>query len=131
VVWQRNREKKQEFDRAHREVMVPIYERLLDTIKKPEGLNTKTAEEQEEFFQEIADAFILHGPSPVVQAWLLWLRNSDPVTAGTFVAWEGFLRALREDLGHDNSGLPKGDILRLFIKEDSDSTELWEQIRSG
>jgi hypothetical protein len=134
VVWQRNREKHQELETAHREQMSPIYEQLVENLKDMGAFSSKPEKEQREFFQDLGTKLILHGPTPVINAWNAWSRApSNPVVPATFVAWENLLRAIREDLGHDNSNLPRGDLLRLWINEDDDedSIKMWQGIRSA
>jgi hypothetical protein len=48
-------------------------------------------------------------------------------------AYEQLLRAIREDLGHNNSTLLPGELLRLFVnEEDTDEDRaLWREIRLG
>lgn len=133
IVWQRNREKRHELERAHREQMLPIYEELVNHLKDIEAFSSKSDKEQRDFFADLATKLILHGPSPVVNAWNTWQRApSDPVTPQTFLAWEGLLRAIRDDLGLDGSNIPRGDLLRLWIREDPNeegNAELWGAIR--
>jgi hypothetical protein len=38
-------------------------------------------------------------------------------TLGAVQAYEGLLLAIRKDLGHDDSDLPKWDLLRVFISD--------------
>jgi hypothetical protein len=58
----------------------------------------------------------------MVQAFNEWTVTTkaaaeagDDITAVT--AWEFLLRAIRSDLGHDDSNLPPGELLRLFITD--------------
>jgi len=37
-------------------------------------------------------------------------------------AWEFLLRAIRSDLGHKDSDLPLGELLRLFILEEDEQS---------
>jgi len=133
VVIQRDREKRQELERIHRGQMSPIYRELVETIKDFTAFSAKSEEEQEAFFKDLSTNLILHGPTPVVMAWNAWSRAANPVTPATFIAWENVLRAVRRDLGHDNSELPSGDLLRLFVNEDDDdeSRVLWQAIRAS
>jgi hypothetical protein len=131
VVLQRNREKRLELERAHREQMSPIYRQLVETLKDFDAFAAKPEAEQQAFFKELTTKLVIHGPTPVVVAYNVWQRAVTPVTPATFLAWEGVLRAIREDLGHDNSALARGDLLRLWVREDDDeeSRALWKAIK--
>jgi len=39
--------------------------------------------------------------------------------------WEKVLFAIREDLGHDNSGLETGDLLRIYVNDIDDLLPAW------
>jgi hypothetical protein len=131
VVWQRNREKAQELETAHRAQMSPIYQQLIEALKDFEAFARKAESEQKAFFMDLATKLILHGPTPVINAWNAWSRAATPVTPATFIAWENVL--IRQDLGHDNSVLPRGDLLRLWVTEDDDdeSRAMWRAIKAG
>jgi hypothetical protein len=105
----------------------------VETIKDFQTFSSKPDEEREAFFKELSTNLILHGPTQVVMAWNAWQRAVDPAGPATFIAWEDVLRAIRQDLGHDNSALQRGDLLRLFVNEDDDdeSRALWRDIRAS
>jgi hypothetical protein len=67
--------KSQELERAHRGEMAPIYEKIIDTVKTVDEFAAKTFDEQMVFFAETSTALLLHGPSPVVNAWGVWYRS--------------------------------------------------------
>jgi hypothetical protein len=135
VVVQRDRQKRQELESAHRKQMSPIYRQLVETVKDIDAFTSKPQEEQEAFFKDLATKLILYGPTPVVKAWNVWQRATalDSNSPATLIAWEGVLRAVRKDLGHDNSALQPGDLLRLFVAEDDhdDSRALWRAVRAS
>ena|ERR1035441_728021 len=134
AIFQRRWEKSQELDRLHREQMSPIYKQLIEMIKDVDEFSKKPEKDQEAFFKDLSTKLILHGPTPVISAWIEWQRAAaiEPMSVATFVAWEGLLRAVRRDLGHDNSALPSGDLLRLFLNEDDndESRALWQALRA-
>lgn len=43
--------------------------------------------------------------------------QEDGDDLGAVLAWEVLLRAIRSDLGHDDSDLPPLELLRLFISD--------------
>jgi hypothetical protein len=57
----------------------------------------------------------------------------DSGSLASLVAFEKVLLAIREDLGHDNSALKRGDLLRLFVNEDDDdeSRAIWQAVRES
>lgn len=117
VVLSRQREKSLELQQTHRENLIPIYE---DFIKRSrEGLPT---DEAIEFMKEFGTKVTLRGPSSVVAAYVKWLRSlpqdgeappdGDPTI---LLEWENVVRAIRQDLGQDDSKLKPGDLLRIFV----------------
>lgn len=74
AIFQRRWEKSQELDRLHREQMSPIYKELVEMIKDIDKFSQKPEEEQEAFFKDLSTKLILHGPTPVISAWIAWQR---------------------------------------------------------
>jgi hypothetical protein len=134
AIFQRRWEKSQELERLHRDEMSPIYEKLIETVKTIDEFAKQPVEAQRAFFRDISTALILHGPSPVVRAWVAWnqLLGVQPFSV-PIRAQEKLLLAIREDLGHNNSTLLPGELLRLFINEEDNDEDrrLWQEIRSG
>ena len=65
---------------------------------------------------------MLGASSEMVIAFNSWQRTTAELheegnDAGAVVAWELLLRAIRKDLGHQDSDLPAGELLRLFITD--------------
>ncbi len=135
VVYQRSREKRQELERSHRGQMTPFYKQIVETVKDFKVFADKPEGEQEAFFRDLSTTFILNGPTPVIKAWNVWQLavavDSGPLAS--LVAFEKVLLAIREDLGHDNSALKRGDLLRLFVNEDDDdeSRAIWQAVRES
>jgi len=134
AIFQRRWEKSQELERLHRDEMSPIYEQLIEMVKAIDEFVKKPQEEQMAFFREISTKLLLHGPSPVVKAWVAWnqVLGAQPVSV-PIRAQEKLLLAIREDLGHDNSTLKPGELLRLYLNEEDNDEDraLWREIRSG
>jgi hypothetical protein len=135
VVYQRRREKLQELERSHRLQMGPLYTQLVEAMKDWEGFAKKPQSEQEAFFKDLSTKLILFGATPVVKAWVSWQRSvaSDAAPPQGLIDLEKVLLAIRADLGHDNSELKRGDVLRLFVnEEDTDEDRaFWQAIRSS
>jgi hypothetical protein len=118
AVAQRRWEKRQELERLHRDEMAPIYEQLVDRLKDEEKM-AATAENAE-FFKELTTKLLVHGSPPVIKAWIGWRETGTPQSPEDLrlvLAWEGVLRTIRADLGHDDSSLAYGDLLRVYIND--------------
>jgi hypothetical protein len=133
VVYQRRREKLQELERSHRLQMGPLYTQLVEMMKDWEEFAQKTESEQQAFFKDLSTKLILFGATPVLKAWVSWRCTTTPGGPQGLIAIEKVLFAIREDLGHDNSGLKQGDVLRVFVnEEDTDEDRaFWRAISSG
>jgi hypothetical protein len=134
VAYQQTREKKQELERVHRDEMAPIYKTLVEMVKTIDEFVKRPEEELKTFYRDTSTTLLLHGPGPVVRAWVAWNRSLgvSPVSV-PLRAQEQLLRAIRTDLGLDNSALQPGDLLRLYLNEedDEDDRALWQELRSG
>jgi hypothetical protein len=132
VVLQRDRENKREVALLHREKLAPLYEKLL--LMFSTGATFEEPEDQE-FVHELQRQMILYGATPVVAEWLRWMRsisidddeNDEDTEAdpAVLLRWEGVLLAIRRDLGHDNSALHPGDLLRIFVHDADDYVPSW------
>jgi len=74
----------------------------------------------------LQDKLLIWGPAPVVRAWAQAMRifESDPEPTDALPAYAGLLRAIREDLDHDDSQLDTRDLLRLFVTDIDDHLPL-------
>jgi hypothetical protein len=133
AIFQRRSEKGQELERAHRVEMSPTYEELIETIKTIDEFAKKPVGEQEAFFKVMATKLLLHGPGPVVRAWVGWLQALGEPLPVSLGAQEKLLLAVRDDLGLNNSALQRGDLIRLYLREEDTDEDraLWRAIRSG
>jgi hypothetical protein len=109
---------------AHRDRMTPVYHELLKLVWQQAGQESQEpAEEVAEFMRDLkARQLILGAPREMIRAFNRWEREAkaaqekDDNIALVF-AWEELLRAMRRDLGHDDSGLPRGELLRVFMDD--------------
>ena len=125
VVWQQRQTEKARLREVHRDRMSPVYDDLLGVMwgKLAVAQGDTIDPEVEEFFRDLkARQLMLGASSTMVQAFNEWTVTTkaaaeagDDITAVT--AWEFLLRAIRSDLGHDDSNLPPGEPLRLFITD--------------
>lgn len=125
VVWQQRQAEKARLREARRDRIRPIYYDLLGVVfKKLSGGGVDASDpEVEEFFRDLkARQLTLGASSEMVQAFNEWGRSTAQAQEegndfGAVLAWEILLRAIREDLGHEDSNLPPLELLRLFITD--------------
>jgi hypothetical protein len=126
VVWQQRQSERARLHEANRDRMTPIYYELLGTIFKKigEGEGVQGPDpETEAFFRDLkARQMMLGASSEMVAAFNAWQQTTAELheqgnDQGAVLAWEVLLRAIRKDLGHQDSDLPAGELLRLFITD--------------
>jgi hypothetical protein len=125
VVWQQRQTEQARLREAHRDRMSPVYDELLKVIwSKVSGVQAEEIDpEVEAFFRDLkARQLTLGASSAMVQAFNQWTEATQvAVESGdnkaAVAAWEFLLRAIRSDLGHNDSDLPPGELLRLFITD--------------
>jgi hypothetical protein len=118
VVIGQERQRRAELRQSHRERMAPIYEELVERVSATPDPEDPSGPA---FYRQLNLQLLLYGPVNVIRAWLTWTSTTaaDPdEPRELLIAYEPVLRAIREDLGHDNSGLNPGDLQRLYIKSD-------------
>jgi hypothetical protein len=125
AILQRRWEKRQELERSRREQMSPIYERLVGILKESPG-----EEETSEFFKDLTTKMLLYGPAPIIKEWIEFrLRGmstaSDPTNPTSLLNYEKLLLLVRKDLGHDDSELKLGDLLRIYVNDFDEMYALW------
>lgn len=114
VVWGRQREKDLDLRQSHREAMAPIYEEFFSKVygmKPDDGLTDETRVFLEEFQRKL----VLFAPTPVVLAYVTWMRGLELPSPEPMLLYENLYLAIRKDLGHDNSALEAGDLLRIWV----------------
>lgn len=116
AILQRQWEKKQELERLRREQMSPIYEQLVSILKdNPEEAETA------EFFKDLTTKLLLYGPAPIIKEWIEFrlhgVSADDPTNPTSLLNYEKLLLLVRKDLGHDDSELRLGDLLRVYVND--------------
>jgi hypothetical protein len=97
--------------------MSPIYEQLVSILKdNPEEAETA------EFFKDLTTKLLLYGPAPIIKEWIEFrLRGmstaGDPTNPTSLLNYEKLLLLVRKDLGHDDSDLKLGDLLRIYVND--------------
>jgi hypothetical protein len=103
----------------------PMYEEfiqfMLKTIvvdSKAEKLDTKKIEG---FFTEMTLKLALWANDDVFKSYLKFrtfgLRQTEDKSGRILLLFEELVLAMRNDLGHKNSGIAKGDVLRLYLTD--------------
>jgi hypothetical protein len=143
AIWARNAEKTQAIEQQIREKKTPIYEEFIaiafDILwagkrdKQPD--NTKIVQQRQrkgssnreensdpvDRLQKLTPQLIVWGTDEVIASWVRFrqvsanVKKEDPMEV--MYAFEEFISAIRQDLGHKNDLLKKGDLLRIFIND--------------
>ncbi len=128
VAWQQRQAEKARLREARRDRIRPIYYDLLGVVfrKLGEGKSDTSDAGAEEFFRDLkARQLTLGASSEMVQAFNGWAHATEEAQKEkndleAVLAWEVLLRAIRRDLGHEDSDLPPLELLRLFITDFDD-----------
>lgn len=122
VVWQQRQSEKARLREAHRDRMTPVYHELLKRVWQQAGQESKQpSEEVAEFMRDLkARQLILGAPKEMIEAFNRWEREAKAAQGkgdniALVFAWEELLRAMRRDLGHNDTGLPRAELLRVFM----------------
>jgi hypothetical protein len=125
VVLGRYFEKRKEVEAAFRERRLKTYEGFISTFM---DLTSEKSIEKDlvPFLRQINKELILWAGPKLLKAYIKFFKQSvaAPKAGKTFFLLEDFYKAIREDLGHSNVGLERGEILVLIIKLDELSTLL-------
>lgn len=124
VVWQQRQSERARLREAHRDRMTPVYYELLGAFKKISSSEMSEPDpEITELFMDLkARQLLLGASSEMVRAFNAWQARANELqqqgdSAGAVRAWEELLLAIRKDLGHEDSSLPQGELLRLFVTD--------------
>jgi hypothetical protein len=129
VIWQQRQAERSRLREAHRDRMTPVYDDLLKLVINSMDKKNRSQAKTENFMRDLKGRqLLLGGSSAMIRAFNNWeattstaQKNDKP--EGAIFAWEILLRAIRQDLGHDDSDLDRGELLRVFI--DSEELDQW------
>ena len=117
VVIGRYYERKKDIEAHFREKKIEIYDDFLreffNIMENPEGQDDLVS-----FLREWQRKMILWGGQEVLKKYVEWmgkLKSGEP-DAKTMWLTEDFFRAIRKDLGHSSSQLPKGTFTHLILR---------------
>ena len=117
-------ERRKEPDALYRDKKTEIYDEFLNEFfglffDAGEVRAESTEKDLVSFLREFTRKLILWSGPEVIEAFVAWkdhLGKGTPDAQSIFLT-EAFLRAIRNDLRHSNSGLRRGFFAKLFLKE--------------
>lgn len=134
VVYTQQKTKSREIDNSHRPQKMEIYKRFMD--KAVVGILRSSKEqklESPEFQKELEDIFykftgdvIVWGSPDVIKAYSAF-RTTGADTQ-IVVRLDDLMQAMRKDLGNSNSGLARGDLIKLFITDPESIDQLIDEL---
>ena len=119
VAFGRYWEKRKELEALHREKKIPIYGKFLDDLLSIFYEQKSKKVDQVRFLQEWQKQILVWGGSSVVNAYIKWkteLTTHEP-NARTIESTEKLVRAIREELGHNDEKLTKGIFAHVILRE--------------
>jgi hypothetical protein len=127
VLFSKKQEHKVDIENQLREKKIPIYENIIEfifliTFAEKLGKAQPSEKETIAFFADTTRDLVIWGSKDIVKAFgdfkdmlASFAENGD--TAGMLATLEDFLFAIRKDLGHKQTKVKRGDILRLYIND--------------
>lgn len=107
-----------------REKKVPVYEKQIETFfavmfAQKAGGTPPSQEDLQKAFMAFTEKLIIWGGPGVIRAWSAFRHHDwgNTAPAEGMLRLEEFLREIRTDLGNSNTGLPQGELMRLFIND--------------
>jgi len=119
VVMGRYFERKKDIEASFREKKITIYDDFLrEFFNLMESKNNKKQDKMVDFLREWQRKMILWGGQDVLKTYIDWmskLKSGEPDAKAMWMT-EDFFRAIRRDLGHSSSKLPKGAFIHLILR---------------
>jgi len=127
--------KNREIAESHRPQKIELYMEFMNNIiiktlqlTKKEGTdflnNQDVKKEMESFFQQFTGDLIVWGSPKVIKAYTNFRNFGEQPQI--LLKLDDMLRAIRQDLGHSNRGIKKGDLICLFLSDPEKLKELIE-----
>ncbi|MGA9288440.1 MAG: hypothetical protein WBV93_08790 [Anaerobacillus sp.] len=120
-------QKKKDIEEEHRQQKIPMYKDFLDFLFRVfMGVKMGKQLGQKEIVQmmsKFTQDLILWGSEDVIEKYQEYRKHfmnrkeGQKTTKDEMMLLEDLLLKIREDMGHDNSSIKKGDILALFIND--------------
>ena len=111
-------ERKKELDALYRDKKTEMYDEFLKEFFAL-FFNPEAERDLVPFLRDFTRKLVLWSGPQVIEAFVAWkdhLAKGEPDAQSIFLT-EAFLRAVRDDLRHSNTGLRKGFFAKLFLKE--------------
>jgi len=127
VVVSQQRIKSREIAEAHRPQKAKVYESFLSKViefmrnSDEDELGSEDMESLEEFFYEFTANVMMWGSPKVLKAYGTF-KGSGGSNESVFLV-DDIIGAMRKDLGLKNSGLKRGDLVKLLINDPENLTE--------
>jgi hypothetical protein len=116
VVFERSRAEREQRREVQRERMEPMYKEFVE--RAHDRFASQGSVEATGFFTKMKGReFLLGADAKVIKALIRFEQTDPSGSGGPFapaLAYEALLRSIRRDLGHDDSSLARGDLLRFF-----------------
>lgn len=119
--WQARVQRRENAERLQRETITPFYDRLIRQVSRQadaaEGGNP--SQETIETLGEIQHQMLMWSNARTVATWVdaMRLLETEPEPEAATLAWGRVLRAIRAELGHDDTDLDTRTLLRIFIND--------------
>ncbi|TFC81155.1 hypothetical protein E3T23_06565 [Cryobacterium cheniae] len=110
-------------ENAVRQQKTEFYDRLIQQLISTLGIASggkATSDEMLAIFASVPAPLLTFGSGGVIRAWNHFTRvgrEKSGDTKAVMIAFEGLLRAIRNDLGHKDFLYEKGELIGVFLKD--------------
>jgi hypothetical protein len=123
-VWSKQLEHRRQIQEEQRKKKAEVYEEFMgfwfgvltgnESEEDPSGFQTKVQNYIRGFTHKLA----AWGSEAFLKEYGIFKERIKHDTGGAILAFEKVLLAIRTDLGYNNKGLDRGDLLKIFLDED-------------
>jgi hypothetical protein len=122
--WQARVQRREAAERLQRETITPYYDKLIRMVSS-RALIADDGDPSEDAVGEMGEIqhhMLMWSGSGTINAWTEAMRVTEAEPSGTelMLAYSRVLRAIRAELGHDDSKLDARNLLRIFINDIDD-----------
>jgi hypothetical protein len=122
--WQARVQRREAAERLQRETISPFYDKLIRMVSS-RALVAEDGDPNEEMVGEMSEIqhhMLMWSGSGTINAWTEAMRvtEDEPSGAELMLTYSRVLRAIRAELGHDDSKLDARNLLRIFINDIDD-----------
>jgi hypothetical protein len=121
-------------EREHRDAIKPHYDsmiRVFSEYARTAEDRDEATDEEEDALREAAHQMLMWGGRRAIEAFseLSRLPNDRPTRADALLIYTRILRAIREELGHDDGDLEARDLLWTFMPEADEEDDIAPGLR--